>query len=159
MSWLRLPITAMLLVSLVFSDVATFWHRGNCCDDHVQTVTSAGTEQSSASSCNAGCRHQQNPFAARRAATAKAVADQQVVADAAKHDCQSHSSDEHDSDRCSICRWLVTARDVAVCWAVAPRSERSPIESSSIIDWASPALTPQFHELSRRGPPAAFFLL
>ncbi len=163
MHWLRFPITAALLASLVFSDLATFWHLGNCCVDHGRSTADVGAGPTEVSGCSAGCSHQRNPFAARRAAAAKANADRSAVTESACSDCKAPADGdprdhEHDSDRCSLCRWLVTARDAAVGWSVAPHSELSPIEWAPIFDWESPALTPQFHELSRRGPPADFLL-
>ncbi len=177
MNRFRVPTAALLLVSLVFSDLATFWHVGNCCDRSTIEVSQPANADSSSGNCHtAACQHDHNPFAARKMAAdaRRAPADENRAAEKSAADrlatsetsaaeggcegCPESTDAPHDDERCSLCRWLVTARDAAQSLSNAVQIERCAWIDSSLGDWVSPAHTPCFHELTRRGPPAAFCL-
>jgi hypothetical protein len=136
----RRLLAALLICSLLVSDAVTYWHLGSCeCAASSENLATLGQQHLS---CERGCAdHVGNPFARR-----KAVAEETKPAP---------EPPSHDEDSCSVCRWLVTARDpVAVSFTpvvVELAVSQTPVNR----DWASPTPERMLQDLTRRGPPAA----
>ena len=170
-------LAVMLVCSLVSSDLMTFWHLGNCgCPESCAAVC---RHDDATNACDDACGHSDNPFAKRKAKGAigkpqAAASDQanrdqansltsssnacrdsahQSTPDSSSSEPDSSRGSEHDSDDCSICRWLVTARNPQVFSRPSVLMELAPLETSDSLTWPIPTLEPLFEELSRRGPP------
>lgn len=140
-------VALVLIASLIASDAMTFWHVGHC-------ENACETACESAHSDHASCSHHSNPFLKRRLQKADTVAQTEAtdVANLALP-CES----KHDSDECSLCRWLVTARDPVV-FSISTTSVELVVFPAFVgRDWTEPATRPLLQDVSRRGPPAARF--
>lgn len=154
MNSFRRYLTITLVASLIFSDAVAFWHLGSC---HCSEAASEASVTTDESACAHGCSHGENPFAKRRQNLNQ---DKVELASAAAEtssccsESNSPSDSSHDSENCSLCRWLFAAREsIAVAQPPLPFECLSFTEPVS-RDWAEPVRDRLAHDLSRRGPPA-----
>jgi len=146
--FLNRQITALMLIaSLVASDAMTFWHLGSCGN------ACSGTEISSLSA-DFTCTHAGNPFAKRHGIQTNGIALSEHV-DHAKPAPPCNSQD--DSDDCSMCRWLVTARDTVQVGVATVSIELAPFPLDTDSEWVEPISKPRYQDASRRGPPSCAF--
>lgn len=140
-------VALVLVASLIASDAMTFWHVGHCENACETTCESAHAD-------HASCSHIGNPFLKRRQQDADAIAQTETtdVTDLALP-CES----KHDSDECSFCRWLVTARDPVVLPNATTSVDLVVFPAFVGRDWTEPASKPLLQDVSRRGPPAPRF--
>lgn len=148
-----LPIVC--IVALLASDLMAVRHAASCCG---LPAAGAGllreTIHGKASSHDrAGCCHASHCFAASKA--------RWQVQNLLPHEHPASgqpAGDEapaHDSDDCSLCRWLTTARSDSPLVAVAEAVEPQPLVSELPIESATHPAGLFLSSLSRRGPPTA----
>jgi hypothetical protein len=141
-----------LVASLIFSDMMAFWHVGSC---HCAVADQPASVTTSGPVCAHGCSHGENPFAKRRQNLGQDVRDEDALT-AEVHETASSSSSQssHDSDNCTLCRWLFTARESLAIAEPALPCEHLCFAAPVLRDWAEPVRELRGHDLSRRGPPA-----
>lgn len=145
MNSFRRFLTITLVASLIFSDAVAFWHLGSC---HCSEAASEAAVTTDEAACAHGCSHGENPFAKRRQ---NLIHEEAELATAA---AETPSDSSHDSENCSLCRWLFATREsIAVAEPALPFECLSFTEPVS-RDWGEPVRNKLAHDLSRRGPPA-----
>lgn len=148
-----LPIVC--IVALLASDLMAVRHAASCCG-----LPAAGsgllreTIRGEASSHDrAGCCHASHCFAA-----SKARWQGQNLFPHHHPESGRPAGDEapaHDSDDCSLCRWLTTARSDSPLVTLAEAVEPQPLVSELAIESATHPAALFLSSLSRRGPPTA----
>jgi hypothetical protein len=148
-----LPIVCIM--ALLASDLMAVRHAASCCG-----LPAAGsgllreTVRGEASSHDrSGCCHASHCFAASKARWRG-----QNLLPHEHPDSGQPAGDEtppHDSDDCSLCRWLTTARSDSPLVSVAEAVEPQPLVSELAIESATHPAALFLSSLSRRGPPTA----
>ena len=148
-----LPIVCIM--ALLASDLMAVRHAASCCG-----LPAAGsgllreTVRGEASSQDrSGCCHASHCFAASKARWRG----QNLLPHEHPDSGQPAGDDApaHDSDDCSLCRWLTTARSDSPLLAVAEAVEPQPLVSELAIESATHPAGLFLSSLSRRGPPTA----
>ena len=153
-----LPIVCIM--ALLASDLMAVRHAASCCGLPAagsgllrETIQGEVNHGEASSHDRAGCCHASHCFAASKA----------------RWQGQNHLPHEHpasgqpagdetpahDSDDCSLCRWLTTARSDSPLLAVAEAVEPQPLVSELAIESATHPAGLFLSSLSRRGPPTA----
>jgi hypothetical protein len=153
-----LPIVCIM--ALLASDLMAVRHAASCCGLPAagsgllrETIHGEVNHGEASSHDRAGCCHASHCFAASKA----------------RWQGQNHLPHEHpasgqpagdetpahDSDDCSLCRWLTTARSDSPLLAVAEAVEPQPLVSELAIESATHPAGLFLSSLSRRGPPTA----
>jgi hypothetical protein len=153
-----LPIVCIM--ALLASDLMAVRHAASCCglpaagSGLLSEIIQGEANQGEASSHDrSGCCHASHCFAASKARWRG-----QNLLPHEHPDSGQPAGDEtppHDSDDCSLCRWLTTARSDSPLVSVAEAVEPQPLVSELAIESATHPAALFLSSLSRRGPPTA----
>ena len=147
-----LPIVC--IVALLASDLMAVRHAASCCGLPAAGSGVHEASQGAASSHDStGCCHASHCFAA-----SKARRQGQNLFPHQHLESGRPAGDEapaHDSDDCSLCRWLTTARSDSPLVSLAEAIEPQPLVSELSIESATHPAALFLSSLSRRGPPTA----
>jgi hypothetical protein len=145
------PIIALTLVlSLITSDLVTFWHLGSC-------GSACCSTQKHCDSNASGCRHSENPFASRHGIHGDGIGVKKPIKNSRPAPTDELPGESDHSDACSLCRWLVTARNSANWTAKTASIDLVPFPFDAASEWMEPSSKPRHCSVSRRGPPVFDF--
>lgn len=147
-----LPIAC--IVALLASDLMAVRHAASCCGLPAAGSGPDKASQGEASSHDrAGCCHASQCFASSKARWQSQNLFQHQQAEPGR--TAGDEAPAHDSDDCSLCRWLTTARSDSPLLSLAEAIEPQPLVSELVIVSATSPAALFLSSLSRRGPPTA----